>query len=279
MSVEGYVRPVTVIRPSRGLFDLGLGEVWQHRELLYRLVWRDLKVRYAQAALGTAWAIVQPLIAVAIFTVIFGVFAKLPSDGAPYPLFAFAAILPWTYFSEAVRRSAFGIVGDSELVRKVYFPRLLIPLANILSPLLDFFVTFLVFLAMLAWYGVWPGVNLLFVPVLLVMAAALALGLGLWIGPINVRFRDVMHTLPFLLQIWMYATPIVYPLSMVPDRFKTLYSLNPTVGLIEGFRWALLGTGSVDFVALGMSAVMIIVLLVTGVVWFKRAERTFADVI
>jgi lipopolysaccharide transport system permease protein len=279
MSVEGYVRPVTVIRPSRGLFDLGLGEVWQHRELLYFLVWRDLKVRYSQAALGTAWAILQPLLAAAIFTVIFGVFAKLPSDGIPYPVFVLAAILPWTYFSEAVRRSSFGLVGDSELVKKVYFPRLLIPLANIVSPLIDFFMALMVLLALMVWYGIWPGFNLLFVPVLLVMSAGLALALGLWIGPVNVRYRDVMHTMPFLLQIWMYATPIVYPLSMVPDRYKALYSLNPTVGLIEGFRWALLGKGSVDVFALSISVVMIVVLLVTGVLWFKRAERTFADVI
>jgi lipopolysaccharide transport system permease protein len=279
VSAEGYVRPVTVIRPKTGLFDLGLDEVWQHRELLYFLVWRDLKVRYSQAALGTAWAIIQPLLAAAIFTVIFGVFAKLPSDGIPFPVFVFAGILPWTYFSEAVRRSSFGLVGDSELVKKVYFPRLLIPLANIVSPLLDFFVSLIVLFALMAWYGIWPGANLLFVPVLLVMTAALTLALGLWIGPVNVKYRDVMHTLPFLLQIWMYATPIVYPLSMVPERFRTLYSLNPTVGLIEGFRWALLGKGQVDVVALGMSAVMIVLLLVTGVLWFKRAERTFADVI
>jgi len=279
MTGASHARPVRIIRPSRGLLDLGLDEVWQHRELLYRLVWRDLKVRYSQAALGTAWAIIQPLIAVAIFTVVFGVFARLPSDGAPYPLFAFAAILPWTYFSEATRRSAFGIVGDTDLVRKIYFPRLLIPLANIASPLLDFFVTFLVFLVVLAWHGVSPGANLLLVPVFLLMAAALALALGLWLGPVNVRFRDVMHTLPFLLQIWMYATPIVYPLSMVPERYRMLYSLNPTVGLIEGFRWALLGTGRLDLPALAISAVTITVLLVTGVVWFKRAERTFADVI
>jgi lipopolysaccharide transport system permease protein len=279
MSTLPYVRPITIVRARTGWFDLGLGEVWQSRELLYFLVWRDLKVRYSQAALGTAWAIIQPLIAVAIFTVIFGVFARLPSDGIPYPVFAFAAILPWTYFSEAVRRSSFGLVGDSELVKKVYFPRLLIPMANIVSPLLDFAVTLVVLFVLMAWYGILPGPTLLFLPVLLAMTAALALSLGLWLGPVNVRYRDVMHTLPFLLQIWMYATPIVYPLSMVPERFRTLYSLNPTVGLIEGFRWSLLGTGSIDMAALGISAVVIAVLLVTGVLWFKRAERSFADVI
>jgi lipopolysaccharide transport system permease protein len=279
MSADASARPVTIIRARAGLLDLGFDEVWRYRELLYFLVWRDLKVRYSQAALGTAWAIVQPLIAVAIFTVIFGTFAKMPSDGIPYPLFAFAAILPWTYFSEAVRRSSFGLVGDADLVRKVFFPRLLIPIANVLSPLVDFAVTLFVLFCMMVWYGVFPGTNLLFVPLLLGMSAALALAIGLWLGPINARYHDVMHTLPFVLQIWMYATPIVYPLSIVPDRFKMLYSLNPTVGLIEGFRWALLGKGSLDLPALGVSMVIIVVGLVTGVLWFKRAERTFADVI
>lgn len=279
MSTAPGQRPITVISPSRGWLDLGLDEVWQQRELLYFLVWRDLKVRYSQAALGTAWAIVQPVIAVAIFTVIFGFFAKLPSDGVPYPVFAFAAILPWTYFSEAVRRSAFGLVGDSELVKKVYFPRLIIPMANIVSPLLDFFVSLGVLVLLMLWYGLTPTATLLAVPVLLAMTAALALGLGLWLGPVNVRFHDVMHTLPFLLQIWMYATPVVYPLSMVPERFKLLYSLNPAVGLIEGFRWAVLGTGTLDLRALGVSAVVTVVALVGGLLWFKREERQFADVI
>lgn len=279
MSAAAGERPVTVIAPRSGWLDLGLNEVWQQRELLYFLVWRDLKVRYSQAALGTAWAIIQPVIAVAIFTVIFGYFAKLPSDGVPYPVFAFAAILPWTYFSEAVRRSAFGLVGDSELVKKVYFPRLIIPMANIVSPLLDFAVSLGVLVVLMLWYGLTPTLSLLAVPALLALTAALALALGLWLGPVNVRFHDVMHTLPFLLQIWMYATPIVYPLSMVPERFKTLYSLNPAVGLIEGFRWAVLGKGSLDLQALGVSAAFTAVALAGGLLWFKREERQFADVI
>jgi lipopolysaccharide transport system permease protein len=259
--------------------DLGLGEVWRQRELLYFLVWRDLKVRYAQASLGMAWAVIQPLVAVAIFTVIFGVFAKLPSDGLPYPVFAYAAILPWTYFSEAVRRSAFGLVGDSELVKKVYFPRLIIPMANIVSPLMDFAVSFAALVLLMLWYGLVPTASVLAVPPLLVLTAALALAIGLWLGPVNVRYRDVMHTLPFMLQIWMYATPIVYPLSMVPERFKLLYSLNPAVGLIEGFRWAVLGKGTLDTVSLTISAVVTVVLLVGGLLWFRREERQFADVI
>jgi lipopolysaccharide transport system permease protein len=279
MSAGAPPRQVTRVRPRDGWLDLGLDEVWRHRELLYFLVWRDLKVRYAQAALGVAWAVVQPLLAVAIFSVIFGMFAKLPSDGLPYPVFALAAIVPWTYFSEAVRRSAFGLVGDAELVKKVYFPRLVIPMANAVSPLLDFAASFVVLLAAMAWYGIWPTPALLALPVLLAMTAALALSIGLWIGPVNVRFRDVMHTVPFALQIWMYATPIVYPLSMVPERFRLLYSLNPTVGLIEGFRWSLLGHGTPDLQALAVSAAVIAALLAGGLVWFRRAERSFADVI
>jgi lipopolysaccharide transport system permease protein len=279
MSGAAAARPVTVIRPRTGWMDLGLGEVWRQRELLYFLVWRDLKVRYAQASLGMAWAVIQPLVAVAIFTVIFGFFAKLPSDGFPYPVFAYAAILPWTYFSEAVRRSSFGLVGDAELVKKVYFPRLIIPMANIVSPLMDFAVSLVALVLLMLWYGLVPTLSLLAVPPLLVLTAALALAIGLWLGPINVRYRDVMHTVPFMLQIWMYATPIVYPLSMVPERFKLLYSLNPAVGLIEGFRWAVLGKGTLDTVSLTISAVVTVVLLVGGLLWFRREERQFADVI
>ena len=279
MSARPIARPVTLIRPRTGWLDLGLTELWWYRELLYHLVWRDLKVRYAQAALGTAWVIIQPAVAVAVFTVIFGMFAKLPSEGLPYPVFAFAAMLPWTFFAEAVRRSSFGLVGDSELIKKVYFPRLIIPIANAASPLMDFLVSLSLLFALMAWYGIWPTPNLILLPVLLLITGALGLSIGLWLGPINVRYRDVMHTLPFALQIWMYATPIVYPLAMVPERFRTLYSLNPTVGLVEAYRWVLLGKGTLDVQAVVLSAVITAGLLATGIVWFRRAERTFADII
>lgn len=267
------------IRPRPGLFDFDLGAVWNKRELLFFLIWRDLKVRYAQAALGVGWAVLQPLLTVLIFSLIFGAFAKLPSDGLPYPVFAFAAVLPWTYFSEATRRGSFGLVGDSGLIQKVYFPRLIIPLSNVVTPLADFAVTFVVLLVLMAWYGILPGWQVVFAPVFVAMMFLLALGISLWLGPINVRYRDVAHTMPLLLQIWMYATPIVYPLSLVPERWKALYSLNPMVGIIEGFRWALLGRGSVDLQALVSSAVVIVLLVVGGLVWFRRAERNFADVI
>ena len=267
------------IRPGRGLLDLELGAVWRYRELLYFLVLREIKVRYRQAVLGIAWAIIQPLFAVVVFTVIFGHFAKFPSDGVPYAVFAFAATLPWAYFAEAVNRSANGLVVDAALVSKVYFPRLIIPLAMVTAPLVDFACAFVVFLGVLTWYGIPLTLNLLFLPVLLFIAMMLALAIGLLLGPVNVRFRDVKHTVPFLLQIWMYASPIVYPLSMVPEQWRSLYSLNPMVGVIEGFRWVLLGKEHPDFVAMGISGLIIAVALFAGLVYFKKHERTFADII
>jgi lipopolysaccharide transport system permease protein len=272
-------RPVTHIQPMRGLFDFSLGEVWASRELLYFLVWRDLKVRYSQAALGAAWAIIQPLVAVAIFTVIFGLFAKLPSDGLPYPVFALAALLPWTMFSESTRRCAMGLLGDTDLVKKVYFPRLVITLANAVTPLIDFCIALVALLLLMLFYGVWPSPNIVLLPLFVVLTCGLAIGVGLWLGPLNVKFHDVTHVLPFLLQIWMYATPIVYPLSIVPERFRWAYSLNPTVGLIEGFRWCILGTNSLDLFALSISVIAALLLMFSGLIFFKHQERQFADII
>ena len=270
---------VTEIRPDRGWLDLDLGAVWRYRELLTVLVMRDLQVLYKQALLGAGWAILQPVFAVLIFSVIFGYIVRMPSEGVPYPLFAFAGVLPWTYFAEAVRRSGTGLVTDAELVRKVYFPRLIMPLANVISPLVDFCIAFGVLMVMMAIYGVSPTWKLLIIPPLMIVAALLALAIGLWLGPINVRFRDIKHTLPFLIQIWMYASPIVYPLSMVPRQWQELYSLNPMVGVIEGFRWAVFNRGEPNVMALATSGVVILVLLVGGLIFFRRMERTFADVI
>jgi lipopolysaccharide transport system permease protein len=272
--------PSTIeIRPRRGWFDLDLRAVWRYRELLIVLTLRDIQVLYKQAALGVAWAVVQPVIAVVIFTIIFGHFAKMPSDGIPYPVFAYAGVLPWTYFAEAVRRGATGIVTDAELVRKVYFPRLVMPLSAVIGPMLDFVIGFVVFLGVMVYFDVTPSLRLLAAPFLLVIAGLLALAVGLWLGPTNVRFRDVKYTLTFMLQIWMYATPIVYPLSIVPPGWKWLYSLNPMVGVVEGFRWAAFGKGSPDIVAIGLSLVMITFLLIGGLVFFRRMEQSFADLI
>ncbi|MFT3729336.1 MAG: ABC transporter permease [Terricaulis sp.] len=270
---------VVEIRPDRGLFDLDLGAVWRYRELLFVLMMRDVQVLYKQALLGAAWAILQPVFAVLIFSFVFGVAAHIPSDGIPYPIFAFAGVLPWTYFAEAVRRSGMGLVTDAELVRKVYFPRLIMPLANVVSPLLDFCIAFCVLLAMMAFYHIAPSWKFLVVPPLMLISALLALSVGLWLGPINVRFRDIKHTLPFIIQIWMYATPIVYPLSIVPAQWRTLYSLNPMVGVIEGFRWAVFNKGELDVVSLSISFGVIAVLLFGGLLFFRRMERSFADLI
>lgn len=267
------------IRPSRGLFDLDLKEVWRYRELLVVLVYRDIQVLYKQAALGAAWAVVQPVFAVIIFSLIFGRFAKMPSDGAPYPVFAFSAVLPWTYFAEAVRRGSTGLVSDAKLVEKVYFPRLIIPLAGVIAPLLDFLIAFVVLLGVMIWYGVMPSWHLLTVPPLLVIAALLALAIGLWLAPINVRFRDVKYTLPFMLQVWMYATPIVYPISIIPAEWRPLYSVNPMVGVIEGFRWAVFNKGDPNVIAIGISFAVIALLLTGGLIFFRRREQWFADVI
>ncbi|MEP7209467.1 MAG: ABC transporter permease [Alphaproteobacteria bacterium] len=268
------------IRPDRGLLDLELNQIWRYRGLLMTLVKRDIMVLYRQAALGAAWAIIQPIFAVIIFTIVFGMLAKMPTpNNIPYPIFAFAAVLPWNYFSEAVRRGGTGLVNDEELVRKVYFPRLVIPLGGAIGPLLDFAIGFVILLILMIAFGVMPTWRLIAVPPLLAMAGLAALAVSMWLGPINVRYRDVKHTLPFLLQIWMYASPVVYSFSMVPQQWKWVVALNPMVGVIEGFRWAVFGKGSLDPVAMIVSGVLVIVLFVGGLIFFKRMERSFADLI
>lgn len=279
IDLDNVSRHVTEIRPRQGLFNLDLRSVWQYRELLYFLIWRDLKVRYKQAAIGAAWAILQPLIALVIFTAVFGYFAKLPSDGLPYPVFALAALLPWTYFAEALRRGATGLVDDSDLIRKIYFPRLVIPLAMVVAPAVDLAISFTLLVVLMAWYGIAPTGNIVFLPFFLFLSLGLALALGLWLGPINVRFRDIKHTLPFVIQVWMYASPVVYPTSMIPEQWRSLYSLNPMVGVIEGFRWALLDTSAPDFRAIGIGVLVVTGLLFSGIVYFRKMERFFADVI
>lgn len=265
------------IRPNRGLLDLDLEAVWRYRDLLVNLIVRDLKVFYRQAALGAAWAVLQPVFTVAIFTVVFGNFARIPSDGAPYIVFAFAAVLPWTYFAESVRRSSAVLVQDAELVRKVYFPRLLMPLASVTAPLVDFAIGFVVLLVVMLFNGVMPTWRLIAIPPLVAVTVTLALSVGLWLGPINVRFRDVKHTVPFLIQVWMYASPVIYPLTLIKEEWRWLYSLNPMVGVIEGFRWALLDKGEPNLTALAIGGAGTVVLLLTGLVFFKHMERSFAD--
>ena len=279
LSNQSVARPMVEVCPREGLLQLDLQEVWNYRDLLYFLVWREVKVRYKQTAIGVSWVLLQPLLTMAIFTVIFGFFAKLPSDGLPYPVFAYAALLPWTYFSEAVSRSGLSLVGDANLIRKVYFPRLIIPLAAILAPLVDFCLSFLLFLCLMGWYGIVPTWGMLALPLLLFFALLTALAMGIWLAALNVRYRDVRHAVPFLLQFLMYASPVAYAVSVVPDQWRALYSLNPMVGVIEGFRWGLLGKTNPDFHVMAISAVGVLVVLVSGLFFFKRMERTFADVV
>ena len=271
--------PTFVIEARQSLFDLDVPAIWQRRELLYFLVWRDVKVRYKQTAIGAAWAVLSPLMTVLIFTVVFGMLAKIPSDGLPYVVFAFAGFLPWTYFSQALSRSSVSLVGNAHLITKVYFPRLIIPLAAVTTPAVDFVLSLLSLFGLMFWYRVMPTWNLLALPLFLLLAALVALAVGLWLAPLNVRYRDVNHTIPFLVQAWMYASPIVYPLSLVPERWRLLYVLNPMVGVIEGFRWSLTGGGNPNLVALTASVTVAALAFLGGLMFFRRMERAFADVI
>jgi lipopolysaccharide transport system permease protein len=271
--------PAIRIEPSKGWASLKLRELWEYRELLYFLIWRDVKVRYKQTALGAAWAVLQPLLTMVIFTVIFGNFAQIPSDGLPYPIFAFTALLPWTYFAQAIGRSGVSLVGSANLISKVYFPRPIMPISAAVAPIVDFAVAFVILLGMMAWFRITPTLGVLALPLFMLLAFITALAVGLWLSALNVKYRDVGHIIPFLIQFWMYASPIAYPVSLVPERWRLLYSLNPMVGVIEGFRWALLGKASPDFGVVAVSSVVVLILLVGGLVYFKRMERTFADVI
>jgi len=268
-----------VIEPTRGLASLKLREVWEYRELLYFLVWRDLKVRYKQTVLGVAWVVLQPLVATLIFTVVFGNLARMPSGDLPYPLFAFAALLPWQYFAGALNRSGTSLVNSAHLITKIYFPRLIIPLAGVINGLVDFSISFLVLLALMLYYSVVPGFAILTLPLFLLMAIATALGVSLWLSALGVQYRDVNQLLPFLVQVWMYATPVVYPATLFPERWRPLLGLNPMAGVVEGFRWALTNRGEPPGPLLWVSVAIVLVLLTSGAFFFRNTERTFADVV
>jgi lipopolysaccharide transport system permease protein len=271
--------PVLVIEPTRGWVGLKLHELWEYRELVYFLVWRDVKVRYKQTVLGALWAIIQPLFSMLVFTVVFGKLAKMPSDGIPYPLFSYAALLPWNYFAQGLSSSSDSLVGSANLIRKVYFPRLAIPVAAVCGGVVDFLIAFGVLLLMMGYFGVAPTANVVWLPFYLLLALVTALGVGLWLSALNVQYRDVKYTVPFLVQFWMYATPIVYPSSLLPEPWKTLYGLNPMAGVVEGFRWALLGVKTPPGPMVWASAGAALVLLVSGAYFFRRMEKTFADVV
>ena len=270
--------PITIIQPITGWMPIDLKDLWTNRELIYTFASRDIKVRYKQTALGAGWAIIQPLFTMVIFTIIFGGFAKIPSEGLPYPLFSYSALLPWTLFAEGITRSTSSMITNSNIMTKVYFPRLVMPISGIISPVMDFAVAFIILVGMILYYGFVPTINIVWLPAFILLALATSLGVGLWLSALNVQYRDFQYTIPFIIQLWLYSSPVVYASSLVPDKYKLIYGLNPMAGVIEGFRWALLGTeppSSMIFV----SVLMVAVILISGAYYFKRMEKTFADVV
>jgi lipopolysaccharide transport system permease protein len=271
--------PKIVIRPSRGWFVLRLKDLWQYRELLYFLTWRDIKVRYKQTVLGAAWAVLQPFLTMVVFTLFFGKLAKIPSEGVPYPIFSYAGLLPWTFFAQALNQSADSLVGNANLITKVYFPRLVIPLSATLAPLVDFCIAFVVLIGMMFFYQVFPTGTVIWLPVFLLLALATSLGVGLWLSALNVQYRDVRYTIPFLTQLWLFATPVIYPSSAVQSSWRIVLGLNPMTGVVEGFRWALLGIGAAPGPMIFTSMGVVLLLVFTGMIYFSRMEKTFADIV
>jgi lipopolysaccharide transport system permease protein len=271
--------PVIRIEPSRGWVSLRLHELWEFRELLYFLAWRDIKVRYKQTALGVAWAIIQPFFTMVVFSLFFGKLGRIPSDGVPYPIFAYTALVPWTFFAHGLNQSSNSLVSGAQLIKKVYFPRLVVPVAAVLSGVIDFILAFIVLLGMMLYYGLVPTANVVWLPAFLLLALITSLGVGLWLSTLNVEYRDVRHAVPFITQFWLFATPIAYPSTLLSEPWRTLYGLNPMAGVVEGFRWALLGTDTQPGAMIFVSSLMAIAILVTGAFYFRRMEKTFADVV
>jgi len=269
----------TLIKPSQGWTSLELRNMWEYRELLYFLTWRDIKVRYKQTIMGASWAIIQPFFTMIIFSLFFGRLAGVPSDGIPYPIFSYAALVPWTFFANGVTQSSTSLVLSANLIRKVYFPRLLVPISSVVSGVVDFVLAFLVLLGMMLFYGIVPTRNIIWLPPLLLLAFITALAVGFWLSALNVQFRDVRYVVPFLIQAWMFATPIAYPSSLLEEPWRTLYGLNPMVGVVEGFRWALLGTETAPGLIVLVSGLVAIGLFISGVFHFRRMEETFADLV
>jgi lipopolysaccharide transport system permease protein len=268
-----------VVKPSKGWTSLKLDELWEYRELLYFLSWRDIKVRYKQTVLGAAWAIIQPFFTMVVFSLFFGKLAKVPSDGIPYPIFAYAALVPWTFFANGLNQSSNSMVGSAGLIKKVYFPRLVVPISSVISGLVDFVLAFIVLIGMMLVYGIYPTVNIVWLPFLLLLTFVTSLGVGLLFSALNVQFRDVRYTIPFLTQFWLFATPIAYPSSLLSEPWRTLYGINPMVGVVEGFRWALLGTDTAPGPIIILSSIVALALLGGGAFYFRRMEKTFADVV
>jgi lipopolysaccharide transport system permease protein len=267
------------IEPSRGWTSLGLAELWAYRELLLFFVWRDVKVRYKQTVLGVFWAVIQPFFTMVIFSLFFGRLAQVPSDGVPYPIFSYAALVPWTFFANALTQASNSLVASANMLKKIYFPRLTMPVATVLAGVVDFVLAFAVLLAMMFYYGLAPTANVLWLPLFLLLALVTSLGVGLWLSAMNVQFRDVRYVVPFLTQAWLFATPIAYPSSLLPEFWRPFYGLNPMVGVVEGFRWPLLGAETAPGPMIGVSALVALALFVSGAFYFRRMEKTFADVV
>jgi len=268
------------VQRSRGWVSLKLPELWAHRELVYFLTWRDVKVRYKQTILGAAWAILQPFLTMLVFSLFFGKLAKMPSDGVPYPLFTFAALVPWTFFANGLTQSSNSLVGSANLITKVYFPRLAVPVATVLSGVIDFALAFVVLVGMLLYYRLTPSPHVVWLPAFMLLALLASLGTGLWLSAMNVQFRDVRYTVPFLTQFWLFATPIAYPLSLLKEPWKqTLFAVNPMVGAVEGFRWAIFGARPAPVAVVSVSFATALIVLVGGALYFRRMERTFADIV
>jgi lipopolysaccharide transport system permease protein len=278
-ALSDSVRPLVRIEPSKGWVALRLRELWAYRELLYFLTWRDIKVRYKQTAIGAAWAIIQPFCTMVVFSIFFGRLAKMPSDGVPYPVFAYAALVPWTFFANGLSASADSVVSNANLIKKVYFPRLAVPISGVISGVVDFVLAFAVLLAMMLYFGIVPTWKVVWLPLFALLAVVTALGVGLWLSAMNAQYRDVRYAVPFLTQFWLFATPVAYPSSLLSEPWRTVYALNPMVGVVEGFRWALLGTATTPGSMMLVSATASLLILVTGAFYFRRMEKTFADVV
>ena len=273
------VLPHVRIQPAKGLLELDLASLWQYRELIHILVWRDVTVRYKQTLLGVAWAMFQPVATMLIFTVVFSVMGKIPSDGFPYPVFLYAGLLPWFYISQALSRGGTSLVGEAPLISKVYFPRLILPLSATIAPLVDLLLAFIAFLGLMAWFQVMPTWRILLLPLFAGLGATITFAAGLWVSALYVRYRDVGHILPMFIQLWMFVSPILYPVSKVPESWRAIYALNPVVSVVEGFRWALIPGFQVDFSMFLPSLAIVFVVLLGGLIYFRSMERTFADVI
>ena len=271
--------PTIVIRPTKGWSFLDLRDLWIYRELVYFLTWRDVIVRYKQTLLGASWAILQPFMTMVVFSIFFGGLAKVPSDNVPYPIFTYTALVPWGLFSNALLEASRSLVHNSSLITKVYFPRVILPLASVLAGVVDFFLAFIVLIGMMFFYHIAPNANIWVLPLLLLLAVTTALGVGLWLAALNVLYRDINYIVPFLTQIWLFITPIAYPASMIPDKWRLVYSINPMTGVVEGFRWALLGTVAAPWSLIGISAVVSLVVLITGLFFFRHTEKLFADLV